>query len=338
MPFEVLLLICAFSSWIAAHVYRRHAVDRRILAMPEARSAHQVPTPTGGGIAIIIVFAFALFDLWLVDLVSDRLVLAWAGPLLVAVVGFVDDLRPLHWKVRFPLFLIGCGWSMSWVGFPTLNIGGIAIELGLLGWAFGTVSLLWLQNLYNFLDGIDGLAISEAIFCCVGVWVIGGGLESNDWNVAMLLLLAVSFGFAAINWPKAALFMGDAGSGFLGLSLGILALAQGQVSVWVWMILLGWFITDGCLTILIRLIRGEPISQAHSLHAYQHLSRRFGASRVLVGIIAVNCIWLLPIAHWAHNAPDHGALLLIFAAAPLLICQFVLGAGQTEPRLALVKM
>ncbi|MCB1692639.1 MAG: glycosyl transferase [Pseudomonadales bacterium] len=337
MPLEYVFALCALSTWIVSHVYRAIAVEREILAHPEARSAHTVPTPTGAGIAMVVVFFFVMVDFRRSGILDDRTMLAWLGPIVVAAIGFVDDLKPLDWKVRFPVFLAACAWSMYWVGFPELDILGWRVSNAAVGFVFGTISLLWLQNLYNFMDGIDGLAVAEAAFCCIAVLVISGAMHPNAWNLSMIVFLGVCLGFALINWPGAKVFMGDAGSGFLGLSLGMFALAEGAVTVWVWMILLGWFISDACLTISIRLIRGERIWEGHSLHAYQHLARRFGKHKVLYGILAVNVAWLLPIAWWANKSPDIAVILLVLAYAPLLACQFLLGAGQPQPRLVAIK-
>jgi Fuc2NAc and GlcNAc transferase len=258
------------------------------------------------------------------------------GPLAVSLVGFVDDLNPLTWVTRVPMYLAGCIWVIYFIGFPTLNIGGVEVDLGIVGLVFGVVSLIWLQNLYNFMDGIDGIAISEAAFVCISVILIGGDGSLGGWNGVAMLLAAVSLGFAVINWPAARIFMGDVGSSFLGLTLGTLALAHQGVSVWVWMILLGWFLTDGCLTISVRLVRGERIYEPHNLHAYQHLARRFGVRKTLYGVLAVNVAWLLPLAFLAHAFPDMAAILLILASIPLVICQFLCGAGQTQPGISLV--
>ena len=332
-PIILTVTIVSLATYGLSHLYRTLAIRRNILAHTNERSAHVVPTPTGGGVAFVVVFAVALATLWIQGFIMTSIALAMLGPVAVSIVGFVDDLTPLPVTARVPLYLLGCVWSMYWIGFPVLNILGAVIDLGWYGIAFGVISLIWLQNLYNFMDGIDGLAISEAAFVCAAVFVIGGNVSLQDENGVALLIGAVSIGFAVINWPSARIFMGDVGSSFLGLSLGVLALAYNDVAVWVWMILLGWFLTDGCLTITVRLIRGEKIYQSHNLHAYQHLTRRFGSQKTLVFVLLVNVIWLAPIAYLAHRFPDMGVVLLVLASAPLLICQWLCGAGQPTPRL-----
>lgn len=330
----------AVGTWILAHIYCRFAEQIRILAHPNERSAatHTAPTPTGGGVSFLLVFAVGLIMLWTQAMIGSRIVLACLGPVVVGIVGFVDDLRPLPVQVRTPVYFAVAAWCIYWIGFPELNIGGFQLRLGWTGLAFGWLSLVWLQNLYNFMDGIDGLAISEAVFACAAVLVIGGVPRLAGWQAVVCLLCAVSVGFLIINWPRARVFMGDVGSGFLGLSLGMLSLVYTSVSVWTWMILLAYFLTDACLTISIRLIRGERIYESHNLHAYQHLTRKYGGTPVLVGILIVNAAWLYPLALLSHRSPDDGVFLLILAAAPLLFCEYLCGAGQQQPRLNLVRL
>jgi Fuc2NAc and GlcNAc transferase len=134
-------------------------------------------------------------------------------------------------------------------------------------------------NLYNFMDGIDGIASVEAICACLGASVLYwlSGLDALIWGP--LLLAASVAGFLYWNFPPARIFMGDAGSGFLGIVLGGLSLQAAWVSepmLWAWLILLGVFIVDATFTLFRRLLRGEKVYEAHRSHAYQFASRRFG--------------------------------------------------------------
>ncbi|XOV89444.1 MAG: glycosyl transferase [Pseudomonadota bacterium] len=330
MPYDSLFLpgACLLATWVLSHAFRLVALRTRLLAAPDHRSAHTVATPTGAGVAFLIAFYAGLL------VAPGDLSPVWLGPLFVGLIGLLDDIRPLSVGIRAPLFILAAVWCVFWVGFPPLEIAGVVIDTGWLGLLFGVVSLVWLQNLYNFMDGIDGIAAMEAAFVCLAALLIGG---PDPWRPALLLLAAVSLGFLLINWPRARVFMGDVGSGFLGLSLGLLALAEAAVNVFVWMILLGVFVTDACLTLLVRWRRGEIVHQPHNLHAYQHLARRFGASRVLLGLLAVNTLWLLPIAFLANSFQEYALFLLVFATIPLLLAAALCGAGQTEPRLEWLK-
>ena len=327
-----LLAVCVFVTWTACHIYRRLAIHSQVIDHPNHRSAHEFPTPTGAGVVPVIVFYLALSCAAYAQLVSTHVFLGLLSGILVAGVGLVDDIRPLSWKIRVPAHFISAVWSIFWVGFPVLVIFDLNLDLGLAGEIFGVIALVWLLNIYNFMDGIDGIAAGETVFVCAAAIILSSGREFQDWPLVYLILLAVSSGFLIINWPGAKVFMGDAGSGFLGLMLGIFALAMSDLTVWTWMILLGWFITDACLTILVRLLRGENITESHSMHAYQHLTRTLGNVQTLIVILAVNVLWLLPVALLSEFFPAYGFLLLLLASLPLSVAQFFCGAGQLQPR------
>jgi Fuc2NAc and GlcNAc transferase len=147
----------------------------------------------------------------------------------------------------------------------------------------------------------------------------------------MWLTVATVGGFLLWNWPPARIFMGDAGSGFLGFVLGAMAwttIAAGELSVWFWLILVGAFFVDATLTLLRRWRRGEPLATAHRSHAYQRLSRRFGSHlKVTLGFLLVNLVWLAPLAWLAALHPSFGAGLTLLAWAPLAVYAWLSGAG-----------
>ncbi|MDA7773522.1 glycosyl transferase, partial [Pseudomonadales bacterium] len=277
------------------------------MAEPNKRGAHPAPLVTGGGVAISLVFFTAHIIALLAGKIESVVALALIGPMIVAAIGFCDDLRPLNVLLRSVGYVLAGSWAIYWIGFPDVPVGSAEIDLGWIGFIFGVVSLVWMQNLYNFMDGIDGLAISEAVFVCASVVLLSMGPNiDSSWDVVLLILLGSSLGFLSLNLPDAKLFMGDAGSAFLGMTLGVLVLANTSVSLWAWLILLAYFITDASLTVLVRLFRGEKIYIAHSLHAYQHLNRRIGKRETLIAIILANILWLLPLAFFANNWPEHG--------------------------------
>jgi len=291
-----------------------------------------MPVVTGGGIIIALVFSLATGIAFLNGKIDAAVAFALLGPIAVAVIGFCDDLIPLNILLRTSGYVLSASWTMYWIGFPAIPVGSIEIQLGWVGLLFGIVSLVWMQNLYNFMDGIDGLAISQAVFVCTSVILLSSGLEfDHDWELVTLILLGACLGFLSLNLPDAKLFMGDAGSAFLGLLFGVLILANTSVSIWAWLTLLAYFITDASLTITVRLVRGDRIYVAHSLHSYQHLTRRIGKRETLVAIVLTNVVWLLPLAYIANNLPDYGFLCFLVACMPLLILQAFCGAGQIRP-------
>jgi Fuc2NAc and GlcNAc transferase len=152
--------------------------------------------------------------------------------------------------------------------------------------------------------------------------------------VAPLLLLGAVAGFLCWNFPPARIFMGDAGSGFLGLMLGLLSIQAGWVSpgfFWAWLILLGVFVVDATLTLLRRLVRRQKPYEAHRSHAYQYAARKYGAHRpVTLAVGAINLLWLLPLSMLVGLGYVDGVIGLLIAYLPLLWLAFRFKAGADE--------
>src|SRR5690554_6548588 len=248
----------------------------RFLDQPVARSAHSHATPRGGGAGV--VFAFFLFVVTLHTtghLTSVQLwVLSCAIP--IAMAGFVDDLRPLPVRIRLPLHRVAAVVALVLLGpVPEPFFSGWLLLPLWIQSLLLMLALVWLLNLYNFMDGIDTLAAGQALFVAgsagVMLWLQGDAIA---WVCAGLAAAIV--GFMVWNLPPAKLFLGDVGSTFLGFVLGLIALLthfSGALSVWVWVLLMGAFIADTTCTLLVRTVRGLSVTQGHSTHAYQHLAR-----------------------------------------------------------------
>jgi Fuc2NAc and GlcNAc transferase len=333
--FAVTIAAC-FVSFAITWAARRYALRRGLLDHPNERSSHELPTPRGAGIAIVVAFLAALPVLWWKGALADHLFTALFGAgSWVALVGFVDD----HRHVPAPLRLVahGCAaaWVLFWLGpLPPLLVGGVAIAPAWVATAAAAVYIVWLLNLYNFMDGIDGIASIEAITVCIGgstlYWLCFPG--STIWAASLLLIASVT-GFLFWNYPPARVFMGDAGSGFLGVTLAVFAVSSvtlGQRFFWVWTILLGVFVVDATTTLLRRWRRQEPLAQAHRSHAYQYASRLRGHATVSLIVGAVNLCWLFPLALLVALGRLDGALGLLLAYAPLVLAAFLLKAGARE--------
>ena len=230
---------------------------------------------------------------------------------------------------------LGAIWALFWLGgLPALELFGFVLDLGWLGHVLAAIYLVWMLNLYNFMDGIDGIASVEAICACLGACLLYwlGGFE-NLILAPLVLAMAVA-GFLYWNFPPARIFMGDAGSGFLGIILGMLSLQAAWSSpklLWVWLILLGVFIVDATLTLLRRLLRGDKVYEAHRSHAYQFASRHYGRHLpVTLVVTAINLFWLLPLAACVVLWNMDGALALILAYVPLLVLAVRFHAGELE--------
>jgi Fuc2NAc and GlcNAc transferase len=319
-----------------AHLYRLVATAFQIVDTPNHRSAHEGLVPTGAGISFVLVFLVGLYLVSQYEVMtgSSKVFLQIVPALIVvAVVGFLDDYRPLSWKIRFVIHAICCAYIVWVAGAPLVNALGVEVDLGIAGNMLAVLGLVWFLNLYNFMDGIDGIAAGEAVSTLFFAAAIAMYFDLGGVTHPVVLLLACLIGFLVVNWPRARVFMGDGGSVFLGLTFGVFVVTETMLPIWAWLILLGWFVTDASLTIVLRLFRRQRIHEAHSEHAYQHLNRAVGTSKTLLVVGLCNTLWLLPLAALAGMAEDRGLVLLILAYIPLVIFQFYCGAGQVAPKL-----
>ncbi len=316
-------------AWLGTRGMERYARARELLDHPNERSSHRAPTPRGGGLAIVCAFLGGLLALHAFGQVNSMLLAALGGGgVAVAAVGFIDDHGNLSPRARLLVHFAAAWWALYWLcGMPPLALGEGLVLDGPLWTLAGIVALVWLLNLYNFMDGIDAIASAEAICVALGAVLLGG---SSSW----VLLAAAASGFLMLNWPPARIFMGDVGSGFLGFALGVLAVdaaAWEQVPLLSSVILLGVFLVDATLTLLRRWLHGEALAQAHRSHAYQHAARLFGGHRpVVLAMILVNVVWLLPLAWVAKSWPQLGPTAAVVALAPLMVAVWWLGAGTSD--------
>ncbi|AGA72312.1 MULTISPECIES: MraY family glycosyltransferase [Pseudomonas] len=315
---------------------RRYALARSVIDVPNARSSHTVPTPRGGGVAIVLTFLLAMVGLMLSGAEQIRILLALGGAgALIAVIGFMDDHGHIAARWRLLGHFIAAAWMLGWLGgLPPLLLFGWTLDLGWLGGALAAFYLVWLLNLYNFMDGIDGIASIEAITACLGAaWLYWLGGLSGAAMLPLLLAAAVA-GFLYWNFPPAKIFMGDAGSGFIGIVLGGLSLQAAWVSppmFWCWLILLGVFIVDATYTLVRRSLRGDKVYEAHRSHAYQFASRKYGKHLPVTLTVAVlNLCWLLPVAYCVVQFGLDGALGVVIAYVPLVALAVRYRAGDLE--------
>ncbi len=317
-------------SWLLCAVLVRRG-STWLMDMPVDRSAHLQATPRGGGLAIVIgiyVFLSILASLNLLSLFQFSVLLC---ALPVAAAGFADDIRSLSVKIRLPLHLLSAFVALALLGpVPEPFFSGVVELPFVLMSALLMVALVWLLNLYNFMDGIDTLAAGQCLFVSgAAAFLLPASEIGLIW--ACVGLFVATSGFFLWNMPPARLFMGDVGSTFLGFFLGLLGLLShfnGSLSVWVWVLLMGVFIADTTFTLLRRCLSGHSVTQGHSTHAYQHLARRLNShTRVAIVLTAVNLVWLLPLAWLATVYPEYGVVLAISGIVPLMLLAAMLGAG-----------
>ena len=321
-------------TWLLTWAIRRYALATQLLDHPNERSSHATPTPRGGGLAIVVALLCLTVALWSDHSIGLPLMAAFVGSgVLVAALGFADDRWQVPARWRFSGHALAAAWALAWMApIPPVTVFGTAFALGAVGTLVAGCYIVWSINLFNFMDGIDGIASIEAITVTLGgalVWWLAGA--STSWTLALLSACCVA-GFLGWNYPPARIFMGDSGSGFLGLVVGLLSLWCGtevpQV-FWSWFILFGCFMVDATTTLVRRVRRGEKFHQAHRSHAYQYASRIHGShKRVSLAFGLINLLWLLPIAVAVALRWLDGTTGVVLAYAPLVWLAFRYKAGD----------
>lgn len=336
MSYWWLVVVITLLSYLLTASLRRYALANSIIDIPVARSSHSVPTPRGGGVAIVVSFLLALPLLGWAQAASLQTLIAVGGAgALIAIIGFMDDHGHIAARWRLLGHFAASAWALYWLGgLPELVFFGVTVNQGWIGGAFAAFYLVWMLNLYNFMDGIDGIASVEAICACLGMCLIYA-LSGHTGLILLPLVLAMAvLGFLCWNFPPARIFMGDAGSGFLGIILGIFSIQAAWASpqlIWAWLILLGVFIVDATFTLIRRLVRGDKVYEAHRSHAYQFASRLYGSHlSVTLSVAGLNLFWLLPVAICVVMLGMDGALGVVIAYVPLVALALKFHAGELE--------
>lgn len=326
----VALLMAAFFLTIGGTwVFQSFAIKRNIVANPNFRSLHQHPVPRGGGVVFAFVFLFAMSCLWLFTTSDAGLMFAVVlGGTVATGVGFVDDVTELGARVKLVLQSgLAALVLLCFDGSPLLDLPWTPAFVDLtLSW----FALVWLMNSFNFMDGIDGMAASGATFICVAS-IISLFLVGGDKSLIFVfgMLAVCSFGFLIFNWPPASIFMGDSGSLFLGYCFGALiakTVTDGQISLWTWLTIFGYFAADTTTTTVLRIFLVKRWHGAHRSHAYQNLARIWRSHRkVVVGVCFYHVLWLLPLTVWSVLVPSTAPLAAIFGLAPVVFWTFRYG-------------
>lgn len=314
----------------------RFAWNFGLLDHPDSRRSHLHITPRGGGLAIVLGFwGWLVWSIFYTHFPSS-LILPLLPALLFALLGLMDDFWSLSAKIRLVLQFFLAGLSLYWMGgiHFILTIKGLVIPAPLV-WIACLFLIVWSVNLYNFMDGINGLAGFEALtvscFMAFITYWDGDLHKSALWSV----LASAVAGFLIWNFPKARIFLGDVGSYFLGSMFGILLMQSANTKPrWFWcgMILLGFFVVDATLTLLVRIWFRQPVFKAHTTHAFQIILKKFASSHTVVtGIVfAINLFWLMPWAMLVSKSYVPGFIAMLLAYLPLVIIVWLVEAGKPD--------
>jgi Fuc2NAc and GlcNAc transferase len=228
----VLTVLAAFViSLVLTGAIRKLALAHGMLDVPNARSSHVIPTPRGGGVAIVVgatTAAIALASTGNMQL--STLAIFVVGGAAIALVGFFDDRVRLSARVRLAVHFAAAAVAMYWMGgLPPMQVGERLVTFGWEGYVLGILGIVWSLNLFNFMDGIDGIAASQGTFMTLGGATIALALGTPGELAPIAIASGIAcLGFLMWNWPPARIFMGDAGSGYVGYILAVLALLAGR--------------------------------------------------------------------------------------------------------------
>jgi Fuc2NAc and GlcNAc transferase len=281
----ILLFIClGFLSFALTYFIRLFALKNKIVSIPNERSLHDIPTPHGGGLAIVISWYVGISILFFFSKIDKNLYFALLSGAILTLVSLIDDLRGLKPFIRLIFHFITSIIAFVLLGgLRQLVIPGIQMNYLFLVYPLAIIGMVWFINLFNFMDGVDGFASLEAITICFVLFLLSG-------SIINLLLLACVSGFW--NLPKAKIFMGDVGStqlGFILVVLGIYFHNTYQFSILNWIMLTSPFWFDATLTLYRRWRNGEKLGEAHRKHAYQRIVQAgFSHLKVNVYLLIIN--------------------------------------------------
>ena len=301
------------------------------------RSLHKSITSTGGGIIFSMVFIISIILLSKANYFSNDYFLNIAiGGIFASLFGLADDyydigaLQKLIFQIFLAVFILLClHFNSNTLFLDISNILIIAIYAGVV------LFLVWIMNVLNFIDGINGLAASSGVIIS---WSIAGiiFIQSGDIDsfYYLVMLGTVCLAFLVFNFPKAYIFMGDSGSLFLGYILGAIAMKtihDQELSIWTWGIMTAYIMADTTITTLIRFIKVEKWYGVHRSHAYQHISAIMdNHTLVTFAIILIHLIWLLPSAILSVFFPKLSILLFFTSITPIILIVLKYGPNYSN--------
>jgi len=332
-----ILLLCSllfFGSAILTGLFRWGAQRVRLVAVPVSRSAHSTSVPVGGGVSIVALILLVIVYCYFTDQIPANEFAALMAAVAIAIMGIVDDIKQLDVRWRIPAQFLASAFVVYCLGdVPAIDFGLFIFSESILLNVLAVFALVWLLNLYNFMDGIDGIAATELIVVNLVSLII---VINSD---SALTLISASFaaaagGFLLWNWAPAKIFMGDVGSSFIGFTLGVMALLSmhhGSMTVWTWVLLLGVFIVDATLTLLVRYRSEQRWLEGHACHAYQNAARHYKShAKVTITVVLINLFWLGPLAWLSIQYPKMGLVITVIGLLPLLSLAKRFGAGRAN--------
>ncbi len=324
MKFLLIFLTLVLLSAALIRIFLKFASHWQPIDVPNQRSSHQVPTPRGGGMVFMVLWLLFVLLIYCFGEITQSQFWLFNLALPLVVIGYLDDHYSLNARWRFMTQILVAVLAvvlLHGVGDVFLGVWKIHLYPILLS-SFAVLLLVWSTNLFNFMDGIDGISGVEALFTLLplGYWALDqgdSGLSIGAWGLAASVL-----GFLVWNWPKAKIFMGDAGSTALGFLIILFALMLEKthsVSIFNLLVCYGWFLFDATLTLVRRIVAREPFYQAHRSHAYQRLQDCGWSHRKILKLIIICNSGLLVLGLWMYHDPAKAPWAMALALVELVL-------------------
>lgn len=318
----IVATIAGLSSWALIGLTRKALLRHQLLDHPNERSSHTQATPRGAGLGLLAVLlpAWVLLTFLVPAQEGTGEIARWlipGGALLLAGVSFLDDLRGLSQTIRLLVQAVGVITAVQFLPAPVFQ----GLLSPLLDTTLAVLIWLWFINLFNFMDGIDGITGVESIGIGVGIYAIGAVLlPVAAIHGQALVIAATMIGFLVWNWHPARIFLGDVGSIPLGFLLGWLLLDLAASGLWQAALILPlYYLADASLTLLRRLLRGAVIWRAHREHCYQQAVQRGRSHAAVSGAIAFTNLLLVGLAFVAASPWGPSILPWLMLAAAIII-------------------
>jgi UDP-N-acetylmuramyl pentapeptide phosphotransferase/UDP-N-acetylglucosamine-1-phosphate transferase len=315
MKFYLVLFIISFT---ATYIVRLIAVKMKIYDIPVERSSHTIPTPRGGGIALVISWYIGIiYEHLFWNSMPSNLFYSFLSGLIIVIIGLIDDIWSVNPKIKIIFQVIASLLALYFLGgLQKLDMGFLIFENKYILSLIALIGIVWAINLFNFSDGIDGYLGSEVAFISIAIGIL-------YTNSMVLLLGSVTLGFLVWNWQKAKIFIGDVGSTLLGFNVAIFAIYyqnSNKTSILIWIMLSSVFWFDATLTLFRRFRNKENLSVAHRKHAYQRITQAgFSHQKTVIYSILINII----IFFFAWLSIEFSEYILGFLLMVILMLYFI---------------
>ncbi len=324
MMIYLLLLSVFILSFVLTYLVKEYTKRKSIIDIPNHRSSHTVPTPRGGGLAVVIAWLAGISVLFFVNSINENLYFAFLGSIPLIIVGIIDDVADVKPVIRISVQSLSAIWALYFLGgFQVIDFGYFSFSNVYVNTFFAFFIILWFVNLFNFIDGIDGYLASGVLVFTAALFFITG-------NTSLLILSAAVFGFLIWNWQPAKIFMGDTGSTVLGFNFVVFAIYfqnYDKVSFLIPLIISSVFWFDATLTLIRRFLNKEKLSSPHKKHTYQRLTQAgFSHQKVAFLSIFINIIFA-GVAFFAINNPDY---ILISFLSVILVLFFIVKTADRK--------